>query len=117
MRFYSFLLSFFIFSTLSASSQTLFKGKITDASTHLGIPGVSVLLKGTEVGAFTDDRGRFSFHASAGTPAVLLVSSIGYQQREISVSNAGNIEIELETAPSLGQEVVVSASKDVHTLT
>ncbi len=113
MRFYSFLLSFFIFSTLSASSQTLFKGKITDASTHLGIPGVSVLLKGTEVGAFTDDRGRFSFHASAGTPAVLLVSSIGYQQREISVSNAGNIEIELETAPSLGQEVVVSASRSV----
>ncbi|HLK28356.1 MAG TPA: TonB-dependent receptor [Puia sp.] len=106
------LIFFFIIG--AADAQQLIKGKITDGSTQLGLPGVSVTVKNSVNGAFTDQRGRFEFHTNASLPITLIVSSIGYETKEIPVTDAAQkIDLSLMTASSLGQEVVVSASRTV----
>jgi len=103
-----------VFAFSAADAQQLVKGRITDASTQLGIPGVSVTVKNSSTGAYTDDRGRFAFHTDAKSPMTLVVSSIGYEIKEIQVADASKkIDLVLDPAPSLGQEVIVSATRTV----
>ncbi|HVM88416.1 MAG TPA: carboxypeptidase-like regulatory domain-containing protein [Puia sp.] len=96
------------------AQQHLIKGSITDASTQLGIPSVSVTIKNSLYGAYTDDRGRFQFHINKEQPVTLIISSVGYETKELSITDLSQkIDISLNPAPSLGDEVVVSASRTV----
>lgn len=81
-------------------------GRVTGADDNLPIPGVSVLLKGTVFGTQTDADGKFSI-AISDEAAVLVISSIGYQPREIAVSGSDNIDIMLDVDITTLSEVVV----------
>lgn len=69
------------------------------------LPGVSVLVKGTTHGTTTDTEGRFQLTVKEG--AVLVVKSIGYQDREISTGNQMSLEIVLQLTISDLDEIVV----------
>jgi iron complex outermembrane recepter protein len=84
------------------------KGKVTDEKGE-GLPGVSILVKGTSVGTSTDANGGFLISANKG--AVLVVSSIGYQKKEILVSDSQDITIVLESSTTLLSEVAVVGSR------
>ena len=96
-----------------AFSQTVsIAGKISNAETKETLPAVSVLLKGSASGTFTDSRGVFKLNISQAFPITLIVSSVGYESKEVLVENSAQIlEIELQPSSSIGTEVVVSATR------
>jgi len=100
-----------IFVSSAFSQTTILSGTIKNSSTKEIIPSVSVEIKGTDAGTFTDDKGNFRISTNRTLPLTLIFSSIGYDPQEISVTDPQNINVELNPAPSLGIEVVVSASR------
>ncbi len=87
--------------------QNLVNGRVSDSSTGEGLPGVSVVVKGTVTGVSTDINGYYSINA--GSPdAILTFSFIGYITQEIAT--AGRIKVDVSLAidvTSLDEVVVV----------
>ncbi|MFV0483760.1 MAG: SusC/RagA family TonB-linked outer membrane protein [Bacteroidales bacterium] len=93
--------------TLLASSvyaQKTVTGKVTDES-GLGIPGATVVQKGTTKGTLTDVDGKFS--VSVSEDAILHVSFMGMLPQEIPVSGKNTIDITLKDDVQGLEEVVV----------
>lgn len=83
-------------------------GRVTSAEDNSGLPGVSVLLKGTQQGTITDAEGRYSITVPGDSP-VLVFSFIGYTSQEVAVNGRTMVDLSLE--PNMEQlgEVVVTA--------
>jgi outer membrane receptor protein involved in Fe transport len=113
MRNFACLLLFAAFLFVgTAEAQTVIRGRVHDQTTKEPVPAVSVEVAGKREGAYTDDKGRFHFSVSAPLPLSLQVSSIGFETKMIQVTSANtSLDIELIPAASMGQEVVVSASR------
>lgn len=81
------------------------KGKITDDK-GLPLANVSILIKGTAKGVTTDANGNFSIEVPNDN-AVLVVSFIGFQSKEIQVG--AQTELTIQLTPDSGQlsDVVV----------
>ncbi|MBC3847625.1 SusC/RagA family TonB-linked outer membrane protein [Winogradskyella echinorum] len=94
------------FVQLSFAQEKAISGTITDAS-GLPIPGVSVLIKGTQTGTQTDLDGKYSINASVGS--VIVVSYLGLKTQEITVGNSSTYNFTMEEDTSLLDEVVVVA--------
>ena len=86
--------------------QNIVTGKVTDASSGEGLPGVSIVVKGTAVGANTDLNGNYSI-AISSADAVLTYSFIGYIPQEIPVGGRTIIDISLAVDVTALDEVVV----------
>jgi outer membrane receptor protein involved in Fe transport len=112
LSFFAVLLAALIFTLTTAYAQTVtLTGTVKNAATGEGIPSVSVTVKGGTQGATTDANGSFSL-AVTTLPVTLTFSSVGFESKELSVSNASaSIEVSLNPVTSLGQEVVVSATR------
>ncbi len=82
---FAFLLIANIFTIVAFGQSNTIKGSVIDNSTGDGIPAVSVTVKGSREGTYTDDKGNFSFNTNQSFPLTLVVSSIGYTQQEISL--------------------------------
>lgn len=107
------LLSIVFFSTnfLIAQNQTV-SGVVRDNETNITIPAVSVLIKNSNQGTNTDDRGRFQITPGSKFPVVLIFSSTGYETKEITVNKPGAInDVIFASRSTLGEEVVVNASR------
>ncbi|MEX2513925.1 MAG: SusC/RagA family TonB-linked outer membrane protein [Cyclobacteriaceae bacterium] len=83
-------------------------GRVTSESDEAGIPGVTVLEKGTNNGSVTDINGEFSIEV-AGPTSVLVFSYVGYETQEVSVGNQTSINISLQESMAAMSEVVVTA--------
>ncbi|MFY7889981.1 MAG: SusC/RagA family TonB-linked outer membrane protein, partial [Spirosomataceae bacterium] len=88
-----------------APDQTI-KGKVTDES-GAGLPGVSVLIKGTKKGVSTNGNGEFSLSFPQGTTVVLVFTSVGYISQEVSVGSRSVINVSLVPDNKALAEVVV----------
>lgn len=89
-------------------------GNVKSAAGAETLSSVSVTLKGSTSGTFTDNKGNFTLNIPASTkfPVTLLFSSIGYGIKEVSVAAAGEIPtVSLTPSSTLGEEVVVSATR------
>ncbi len=82
------------------------RGKVTD-ETGFPIVGVSILIKGTKIGATTDANGAFSINALKGS--TLVISYIGYTTKEITVGDDKSYNISLQVATNSLTDVVVTA--------
>ncbi|WP_114782913.1 SusC/RagA family TonB-linked outer membrane protein [Botryobacter ruber] len=103
---YLLVLPFLLLTITTALAQALeVRGKITDDK-GVGMPGVTVLQKGTSNGTITDTDGSFRLSVTDGN-AVLLVSYVGYQNQEIPVNRRSAINVSLKTDAQALEEVVV----------
>ena len=103
----SFLL-LMIFHVPTVFGQDKVSGRVLD-ETGSGLPGASVLLKGTTSGSVTDMDGNFSLSISGIENPILSISFIGYVTQEYPVSS-GEKEISIQLVPdeqSLNEVVVV----------
>jgi len=71
-------------------------GTVTEESGE-PLPGVSVVLKGSQTGANTDTKGKFSITVPDGS-ATLVVSYVGFLGKEVAVS-AGQTTVSVSLAP------------------
>jgi TonB-linked SusC/RagA family outer membrane protein len=81
------------------------KGKITDEKSET-LPGVSILIKGSSKGTVSDQDGNFAIEV-AQQDAVLVFSFIGYETKEVAVSNQTMLNIKLTASVSSLSEVLV----------
>ncbi|GAB3989412.1 TonB-dependent receptor [Spirosoma daeguense] len=72
------------------------------------IPGVSVLLKGTNVGSVTDSEGMYSL--SAPGKGTLIFSFIGMQTKEVVLGPATTINVQLVSDTKQLAEIVVTGT-------
>jgi TonB-linked SusC/RagA family outer membrane protein len=82
-------------------------GRVTNESTGDGIPGVTVLVKGTTRGTVTDIDGDYALLVDQENPGTLVFSFIGYEVREIEVGNQSVINATLSESTTGLDEVVV----------
>ncbi|WP_201448270.1 SusC/RagA family TonB-linked outer membrane protein [Flavobacterium seoulense] len=80
-------------------------GKVTDENNQ-PIPGVSVLVKGTQIGTQTDFDGKYSIKVPSNE-SVLVVSFIGYTTKEMKANNQSVINFQLLPETAKLEEVVV----------
>ncbi|MBG8552612.1 SusC/RagA family TonB-linked outer membrane protein [Hymenobacter guriensis] len=105
-------LSFLLITTLLqqvVAQDRAISGRVTDRSNGQGLPGVTVLVKGTTVGASTNSDGTYTLSVPASA-TTLVFSSIGYTQVERPIGTASTIDVGLATdTKTLGEVVVTGA--------
>lgn len=89
----------------SVEQQKTISGKVTDAS-GVGLPGVSVIIKGTTMGNITDVNGSYSL-SNVPPNAVVVFSFIGMKTHEVSVQGKNLINVVMEEE-AIGIEEVVA---------
>lgn len=85
-------------------AQTTVSGKVSDANGP--IPGVNVILKGTNNGAATDFDGNYTI-SNIPSNGVLVFSFIGYKTKEVPVGNQKLINVVLDLDTAALDEVIV----------
>jgi TonB-linked SusC/RagA family outer membrane protein len=91
-------------SDLAAS--TVVGGKVLDEN-GLPLPGVSVKVKGTNLGGQTDINGNFSL--TVPDNAVLVFSFLGYDTQEVPVAGKTSFTVKMTSSSKSLNEVVVTA--------
>jgi TonB-linked SusC/RagA family outer membrane protein len=91
-------------SVLGAQPRMKVTGKVTEADGQ-GIPGVSILVKGTMVGTITDFDGNYTIDAEA--QSTLVFSFVGFTTVEMPVGNQTVINVQLREQAFDVEEVVV----------
>ena len=101
----------------SVYSQTQISGSVMDAGSMEAIPGVNVIIDGTNIGTVTDFDGNFVINTSQDAPLTLIVSYVGYSAERVSVTSANqNINVMLSAGQNL-EEIIVSASRRAQKVT
>ncbi|UBM58662.1 TonB-dependent receptor [Marinilongibacter aquaticus] len=80
-------------------------GRVTDEKGE-ALPGVSVLLKGTQMGVTTNFEGRFALSVP-NTGGTLVFSFVGYVGQEIEINKQSEIDVVLPLDQKSLEEVVV----------
>lgn len=87
------------------AQDRMVSGKVTSSEDGLGVPGVSIAVKGTTRGTSTDADGNYKISVSGS--AVLTITSVGYLSQDLSVGNRAQIDVSLVTDTKSLKEVVV----------
>lgn len=99
--------------TASAAAQNItISGNVQDEKKQPMI-GATVLVKGTTIGAKTDDAGNYSLSVPADAKT-LVISYVGYTPKEIAIkTNQGNyvVNVDMESNDVGLNQIIVSASK------
>lgn len=107
---FSILLIFISFNTVWA--QTTLKGSVVDTKTNEKLIGVSVFVKGSTKGTQTDYDGQFVLKTTASFPIVLVIKYLGYEPKEITVSDQKTkLNIKLSKSEKALKEVSVRDSR------
>ncbi|PWJ55910.1 TonB-linked SusC/RagA family outer membrane protein [Dyadobacter jejuensis] len=93
---------------LSKEIDRQITGTIIDRQNEEALPGVSVLVKGTNIGAITDVEGHYVLRVPDSGPVVLVFSFIGYKKHEIEVGNSKIVDVALDTELNQLNELVVT---------
>lgn len=101
----SVILAVLLLLAVQAWAQVRITGKVTSADDGIGLPGVSILEKGTSNGTVTDSDGNYTISVSEN--AVLVFSFVGFASQEVSVSGRTMVNIVLNPDITALDEIVV----------
>ena len=93
-----------LFLSLGIFSQQSVSGLITDMSGD-NLPGVNIVIKGTNVGVSSDFDGNYQINAENGQ--ILVFSYIGYNNIELTVKGANQDVVMIESDSELDEVVVI----------
>lgn len=120
---FSFLVVFIFLTTVGFAQNGIIKGKVTDAKSGIGLPGVNVLIKGTTIGASTDLDGNYTITNVVPGYYTLFASYISYKpfqqdfKMEAGKTIQFNIKLEEDIAELAGVEVVAERVRNTETAT
>ena len=92
-----------------AFAQSMIYGRVVDAKNGSGIPGASVIVKGTTTATTTNSSGNFAM-INVPNDAILQVSFIGFKTFEIAVENQTRFDVTLESDVQVLGDVIITAS-------
>lgn len=93
--------------TVYAQTRTI-SGKVRSSDDNSPLPGVSVIVKGTTNGTYTNEEGDYRLTVPANS--TLTFSFIGFKDREVVIGNQSVINITLEVSNTDLTEVVVTGA-------
>ena len=96
-----------LFSSQIYAQQKTVTGTITNAKDNTPIVLATVGVKGTKIAAVTGNNGEFSITVPAGKNT-LLISSVGYDEDEISISGISTVKVSLRERHNSLNEIVVT---------
>ncbi|QNF33686.1 SusC/RagA family TonB-linked outer membrane protein [Adhaeribacter swui] len=102
----NFLFVLTLFQTVLAQDKRI-SGRVIDAASNQGLPGVTVLVKGTSTGTATDTEGNYALDVPA--TGTLVFSFIGYTTQELPIGASTTINVTLASDTRQLNEVVVTA--------
>jgi len=118
MRKIPLLLAVLMLCSFIAFSQTReVTGTVTDA-TGTPVPGATITIKKTRIGTSAGPDGKYRIMAPVN--AVLVISGIGFDEKEVSTGNQSAVSVALTVSNNALNEVVVTAlgiKRDKRTLT
>lgn len=88
-----------------AQDRTI-SGNVTSTDDNSGIPGVNVIVKGTNTGTVTDVEGNYAFEIPEGSIA-LVFSSVGFVTEEVAIGNQSVIDLVMKSDITALEEIVV----------
>lgn len=91
-----------------AAQTRVITGKVTDAKDGTSIPGVSVKVKGTNLGGVTDMDGKYEVKAPEAATH-LIFTFIGMAPKEVKIGASNVINVSMSTSSEELDEVVVVA--------
>ncbi|GAB4193191.1 MAG: TonB-dependent receptor [Thermoflexibacter sp.] len=96
-------------------AQYTVKGTVRDEASKTALPGVNIIVKGTNTGAITDALGNFQIAINNNDKATLVFTFIGYLSQNVEVSpSKTNVEIILvEDVTKLEEVVVTGLASDI----
>ncbi|QTD38347.1 SusC/RagA family TonB-linked outer membrane protein [Polaribacter batillariae] len=100
------LIGILLTTSFSMFAQQTVKGVVKEKSSGEPLPGVSVVVKGTQRGTETDFDGNFSI-TNVKTGDVLVFRYLGYANKEITIGTNFNFTVELAEAAQQLDEIVV----------
>lgn len=111
VRFLALTLVASLFSLLTFAQAITLSGTVRNKTSKEAVPAVSIIVKGTSKGTYTNSNGEFSLKV-AKLPVTLVFTAINYDTYEVTVDDAAK-KVEVEFAPNstLGQEVAVAATR------
>ena len=100
---------FFCCFTLQAVGQTELTGRVLDSESGEGLPSATILLEGTYRGTITNPTGYFQLRVDK-LPAMLQVRYIGFESKNIEITEDSEIPFEIILNPSVSElgEIVVT---------
>ena len=87
-------------------AQSTVTGKVTSVEDDSGVPGATILIKGTTQGTATDANGDYRLEVP-DDDAVLIISSVGFTSEEVIVGGRSTINIALDPDIQSLSEVVI----------
>jgi TonB-linked SusC/RagA family outer membrane protein len=108
MRKLSFLLVMLLLTAMQVLAQRTITGKVTSADEGTGIPGVTVLIKGTNTGVLSDVDGKYSINVPKDATA-LLFSFVGMKTQEIALTASNVVDVVMLSEAQNIEGVVVTA--------
>ena len=103
----SWLAAMFCALSVLAQDRTI-SGTVTGEDSGEALPGVNVIVKGTNQGTVTDIEGNYNLSVADGAET-LSFSFIGYQTQEVPINGQSQIDIQLGSDTKQLSEVVVTA--------
>lgn len=88
-------------------AQTRITGKVTSSVDNGALAGVSIVIKGSTQGAYSDEQGNFT--VSANPNDVLIFSYIGYETQEVNIAGRTQINLVLQESISILGDVIITA--------
>ena len=109
MKNYFYLLTWLLLaaSFRSPAQGRIITGKVTAATSHHPLPGITIIAKGTTNGTTTDAGGKYTLTVP-DTAKALVFSFIGYQTAEVIIGPQPRIEVKLKPDTQALQELVVT---------
>lgn len=100
-----FVLCFLLLPTLLFAQSSIVRGVVRDMNNQDELIGVTVLIKGTDIGTITDFEGKFNISVEPGQ--TLRFTYIGYEAVEVIIENQKTLEILMSQGQQMIEEVVV----------
>jgi TonB-dependent starch-binding outer membrane protein SusC len=100
-----FTVALFFVSSIMLAQQDI-SGTVLEQDTGGGLPGVTIVISGTNKGTTTDFDGNFTISANKGD--LLIVSYIGFDTQQITIGDETSISIQLAEGQNKLNEIVVT---------
>ncbi len=104
-KFLSMVLLMVLLTGMAFAQQKSIKGKVADES-GVGVPGATLVVKGTTIGTVTDVEGNFSISVPSNAKT-LTVSFVGMESQDVSADGKNVLKIILKSSVVGVDEVVV----------
>jgi TonB-linked SusC/RagA family outer membrane protein len=96
-----------LFTQTTLAQDRKITGKVTDEKGET-LPGVAVIVQGTQIGTTTNSEGKYSINAKPNN--TLVFSYLGMQTQRIRVGNATSVDAVLKSDATELDEVIVSTA-------